>query len=235
MPKIVQYTFELPGSVTHDFSFSLNTETFEIETNSITALPEWTELNFCKCIHCPLSEQSHCPVAMNICNIVLPMGSVISYEAVTCKVVTQERVSILTTTAQDALRSLMLFVIATSSCPHTDLLKPMARFHLPFSSLEETISRMVSSYLLFQYFRHEQGHEFDHNLNGLHRLCSNFETIGLAMAQRIRAGDLRGDAGINALVILHNFTLFLPIFLESQLDIIRPAFEPLLKHYDEIK
>ncbi len=61
----------------------------------------------------------------------------------------------------------MLFVIAASACPHTDFLKPLARIHLPFPSLEEIVSRIVSAYLLFQYFRTEQGPPFDHALSGL--------------------------------------------------------------------
>ena len=172
---------------------------------------------------------------MNICNIVLPMGAVISYEAVTCRVETQERTTVTTTTAQDALRSLMLFVIATSSCPHTDFLKPMASLHLPFPTLEEIISRMVSTYLLFQYFRRRDGHDFDHELSGLFNICRNFETISVAMAERLRAEELRGDASINALVILHNFSQFVPIYLENHLEVIKPAFEPILSHYDLCK
>lgn len=235
MPKTVRYSFELPGDRQHEFSFSLNTETFEIETNAARVNPDWTQLEYCRCSHCPLEEQTHCPVAVNICNIVLPMGSVISYETVSCQVETQERTSLTKTTAQDAIRSLMLFVIATSSCPHTDFLKPMARFHLPFSTLEETASRMVSTYLLFQYFRKDQGHEFDHDLKGLHEICKNFETIGFAMAERLRTEGLSGDAGMNALVILHGFSQFVPMYIDGHLDVIRPAYEPILNHYDRCR
>ena len=232
MPKAVRYYFELPGDVTHDFSFSLNTETFQIDTGTTPHRPEWTRLGYRQCSHCPLSDQEHCPVATNILNIILPMGSTISFETVTCRVVTQERTSLTTTSAQDAIRSLMLFVIATSACPHTDFLKPLARFHLPFSSLEETVSRIVSTYLLLQYFKKEQGHEFDHDLNGLYEFCKNFEIIGVAMAERLKAEELEGDAGPNALVILHGFSQFVQMYIDSHLDIIRPAFEPILARYE---
>lgn len=233
MPKTVRYTFSLPNDVRHDFTFTLNTESFEIETNAEAARPEWTELEFRQCSHCPLTGASHCPVAVNICNIVLPMSSLISFETVTCRVETQERTSTATTSAQDAIRSLMSFVLATSSCPRTDFTKPMARFHLPFPTLEETFSRMVSTYLLFQYFRHEDGHAFDHGLAGLFKICEDFEVINLAMAERLQAGELEGDAGINALVILQTFTQFMPMLLDKHLEIIRPAFEPLLRHYGD--
>jgi hypothetical protein len=231
MPKNVRYAFVLPDDSQHEFTFTLNTETFEIETGDEATRPHWTELGFCQCANCPLTDVSHCPVAVNICNIVLPMGSLISYETVTCRVVTQERTTMTTTSAQDAIRSLMPFVVATSSCPHTDFLKPMARFHLPFPTLEEVVSRIVSTYLLFQYFRRENGEVFDQGLDGLFQICENFEAIALAMAARLKAGDLEGDAGINALVIIHNLTQFMPLLLDKHLDIIRPAFEPLLRHY----
>ena len=232
MPKTVRYYFELPGNVTHDFAFDLNTETFQVETGPRPHQPEWTKLGYQQCRHCPLSDAEYCPVAANICNIILPMGATISFETVTCRVVMEERTSLTTTSAQEALRSLMQFVISASSCPHTDFLKPLARFHVPFASLEEVVSRLASTYLLFQYFRKEQGHEFDHGLNGLYEFCKNFEIIGMAMAERLKAETLAGDAGPNALVILHGFSQFIQIYIDHHLDIIRPAFEPALQRCD---
>ncbi len=233
MPKNIRYSFVLPDDSQHDFTFALNTETFEIDTRAAAVLPKWTELNFCQCPNCPLSKERHCPVAVNVWNVVLPMGSLISYETVTCRVVTQERTTTTTTSAQDAIRSMMLFVMAASACPHMDFLKPMARFHLPFPTLEETFSRVVSTYLVFQYFKHKSGRGFDKDLDGLFHIYEDFETITLAIAERLKAGDFEGDAGINALVIIHSFTQFMPMFLNRDLDVLRPAFEPLLKH-DEL-
>ena len=37
--------------------------------------------------------------------------------------------------------------MALSGCPVLEQLKPMARFHLPFASVEETIYRAASMYL----------------------------------------------------------------------------------------
>lgn len=229
MPKTVTYSFELPGQIKHDFECSLNTETFELTTNGEYSAPEWARTDHRRCRHCLTAGAEYCPVALNVHNIVMPMRDVISYETVKCHVVTQERTCVLTTSAQEAIRSLMLFVIAASACPHTDFLKPLARFHLPFSSLEETVSRIVSAYLLCQYFRAEQGLPFDHALTGLRDNCENFEIIAVEMAERIRSQQMIGDAVINAIVIVHDFSLFVPLYINDHLSILKSAFVPTLR------
>ena len=229
MPKTVKYSFELAGHVKHDFEFSLNTETFELTTNGECSAPEWARTDHRRCRHCLMTDAEHCPVALNVHNVVMPMRDVISYETVKCHVVTQERTCVLTTSAQEAIRSLMLFVIAASACPHTDFLKPLARFHLPFPSLEEIVSRIVSAYLLLQYFRMEQGLPFDHALTGLREICENFEIIAVEMAERLRSAQMIGDAVINAIVIVHDFSLFVPLYIDDHLSILKSVFVATLR------
>ena len=53
--------------------------------------------------------------------------------------------------------SLIGIYMVTSGCPIMDKLRPMARFHLPFASTEETIYRAISTYLLGQYFLEQKG------------------------------------------------------------------------------
>ncbi|CAK0770545.1 hypothetical protein CCP2SC5_500006 [Azospirillaceae bacterium] len=104
----------------------------------------------------------------------------------------------------------------------------MARFHLPFATLEETLSRVVSTYLVFQYFKHKDGHDFDKELHGMDQIYNHFEKLLISMTERIKAGHFQGDAGINALIIIHSFTQLMSVFINQNLDILRPAFEPLL-------
>ncbi len=229
MQKIVSYSFELPGNVKHNFEFRLDTETFEIATNAACIQPDWAKLDHHRCKGCPVSSAEYCPVALNICKVVMPMRDVVSYETVKCSVVTQERTYAVTTSAQEALRSLMIFVIAASACPQVDFLKPLELFHLPFMTLEEIISRIVSAYLLFQYFRKRQGLPFDCELTGLRKIFETLEGIGVAMAERLRSERMAGDAAINALVILHDFSLFVPLHIDDHLDILRSAFDPIMK------
>jgi len=83
-------------------------------------------------------------------------------------------------------------------------------FSLPFASIEETIFRSVSSYLLGQFFIHKKGGKPDIELNGLKETYGNIEKINDAMARRIRSADRR-DANVNAVVILDVFAKFIPI------------------------
>ena len=91
-------------------------------------------------------------MAANIVNIVEPFDRLLSYDEVHVDVTTEERMISLETTAEEGISSLMGLVIATCGCPHTAFLKPMARFHLPLASKEETIFRAASMYLLAQYY-----------------------------------------------------------------------------------
>ena len=52
------------------------------------------------------------------------------------------------TSAQQAMSSVLGLIMATSGCPWTDRLRPMARFHLPFASEAETLYRSVGMFLL---------------------------------------------------------------------------------------
>jgi hypothetical protein len=230
MPKNINYSFLLPNGVKHDFAFKLNTDTFEIETSNDCEYPKWTELTFHQCAHCPLTEERYCPAAISICNVVLPLDSLLSYETVTCKVETRERTTLTTTSAQEALRSMMMFVVSASACPHTDFAKPIANTHLPFVTLEEYMYRIVSTYLLYQHFRYKDGLVFDQNLDHLPIIVEKFQSIIRSMSDRLNAAYPKGDAGLNALVIFHGFTQFLPIMLEKHLAMLRPSFEPILRH-----
>src|SRR5690606_40128032 len=62
-----------------------------------------------------------------------------------------------TLSAQQALASLMGLVMASSGFPKTAVFRPMARFHLPFSSESETAYRVAAMYLVAQHFAHRDG------------------------------------------------------------------------------
>jgi len=68
----------------------------------------------------------------------------------------------------------MGLVIATSGCPHTLFLKPMARFHLPLASVTETIYRASAMYLTAQYFLKQDGKEVDFSLNNIRKIFASY-------------------------------------------------------------
>lgn len=218
------------GLVYH-FEFSNGRrESLRVDAASLTPqstdLPAWTELSFHQCAGCPLStaEVPHCPMAANFVPLVELFGSVRSYDEVTVRVESEERTVIKQTTMQRALRSLMGLLAASSACPRVDFLKPMAYFHLPFSSEQETIYRVASSYLLAQYFRQQKGKGPDISLAGLKTHYEALIQVNAAMAKRIHSVEL-GDSAVNALVLLDLLAQALPFSIETALEELRQPFE----------
>jgi hypothetical protein len=190
-------------------------------------LPPWTELGFHQCSNCPLSaaDTAHCPMAVRIVPLVVLFEKVRSYDDVTAQVESEERTVTKRTSVQRVLRSLMGLLVASSDCPRIEFLKPMARFHLPFSSTEETIYRVVSTYLLAQYFLRQQGKAADAGLEGLKAHYRELQQVNLGMAARLGAIRVQGgDSSINALVLLDLFAQSLPDSIDAELEELQPAF-----------
>ena len=109
------------------------------------------------------------------------------------------------TTAQRAVSSVLGLIMATSPCPFTGYLKPMARFHVPLSSDEEVIYRSTSMYLLAQYFRSKEGLTHDFDVSGLATIYNDLQIINRAMAKRLSAAS-KQDSAINAVILLELLT-----------------------------
>jgi uncharacterized protein (DUF2236 family) len=139
------------------------------------------------------------------------------------EVTTPERMVTKNTTAQRAVSSLMGLVMATSGCPHMAFLKPMARYHLPFATQEETIFRAVSTYLLEQYFRHKQGLSTDLELENLKEIYAEIRIVNNAIASRLRTVSVQ-DSAVNAVVQLDMFAQILPYSIEDSLEDLRYLF-----------
>lgn len=226
----IRYIFTLPDRTKEIFNLQLDAETLKLQGSMIENLPSWTRLDFHQCPHCPLSidQYPNCPLSVNLVNIVERLGVLISYDKIHAEVSTKERVVSRNTTAQEGISSLMGLVIAVSECPHTDFLKPMARFHLPFANEEETIWRATSTYLLAQYFLILKGHRIDLELDGLSRIYDNIETLNSSIVKRLRTAAKK-DSTINALVHLDMFAKYITPGVEESLNKIRHIFTPFLK------
>jgi len=103
--------------------------------------PIWTALDFKQCPNCPLSktEFPYGPIARNLAPLLKQCASLVSYETLTLEVISKERTIRGKTSIQRALSSLIGLIMATSPCPITKNLKPMAHFHLPLANEEETV------------------------------------------------------------------------------------------------
>ncbi|MGD9211675.1 MAG: hypothetical protein PVI90_12895, partial [Desulfobacteraceae bacterium] len=149
------YHFQFVDGLTKDYQISLDPQTLSLmPVATVAVMPEWVQLRHNQCRQCPLTPDCHpnCPIAVNIMELVEAFKTVISYD--NCMVIceTTERDYSKKTSVMEGLATIFGIIMATSDCPIMEFLKPMARFHLPFASIEETTVRTVSMYLLSRYF-----------------------------------------------------------------------------------
>jgi hypothetical protein len=192
-------------------------------------LPFWTALDCKQCENCPLRVESHpqCPVAVHLVAIIERLERLVSYDQVRIDVVTAERTVTHETTAQQALSSLLGLIIATSGCPRTEFLRPMARFHLPLASESETLYRSVTMYALAELIKAGNGATPDSGLEGLKRAYGELHRVNRGLSRRIGAAT-GGDPARNAVALLDAYTTLLPNAIEQALADMRPLFGALL-------
>ena len=225
----IQYIFTLADGSQEIFDLRLDDRTLDLLNEIPSELPSWTRLDFHQCPHCPLTVTGHprCPLAIRLVNIVKGFHHLSSYDPIHVEVVTAERRVLLSTTAQRAIGSLMGLIIAVSGCPHTTFFRPMARFHLPLASEDETVFRATSTYLLAQYFLNNQGEKPDFELKGLKKIYANMQIINTTIAQRLRAAT-ETDSSVNAIILLDLYAKAMPYVIREALEEIRRLFVPFL-------
>jgi hypothetical protein len=223
----IRYYFAMPEGVQEVFDLQFDEQKLELVDNIPAVLPAWTELGFNQCSHCSLTPAAHpyCPLAANLVSIVERFEGFASYSEIQVDVMTSERFIIQDTSVQRGMSSLMGLVMAMSGCPHMAFFKPMARFHLPFASAEETVYRATSMYLLAQYFLKKQGKDADLDLTGLRKIYENIEVVNVAIAKRLRAAT-EADSAVNAIILLDIYTKAIPVVIEESLEEIRYLFAP---------
>ncbi len=187
--------------------------------------PPWTALAFHQCHNCPLRPEDtpHCPMAQHFAPLLGAFAHRNSYDPVTVEVEFEERMVRKASTVQRAMGSIMGLLAAQSGCPHTTFLRPMAHFHLPFASEEETLYRVASMYLLAQYLRHSEGLEPDWAMARLKAHYAELQRVNAAMAQRLRASQ-QEDGAVNAVTLLDLLAKALPYSINEALADIAPVF-----------
>lgn len=199
----IEYELTLPNGERKRHIVRLNQVTMGLESTAAEPLPEWTRLGFQQCPNCPLDPAKHarCPAATAMVDIVESFKNAVSYEKADVVVKTPNRTCNKRASLQEVATSLMGLHMATSGCPILDKLRPLAFTHLPFASPEETFFRVVSMYLLAQFFRWKHGLKPDWELEDLLETCKDLNIVNVAFGKRI-AGINRADASLNALVSL---------------------------------
>ena len=231
----VRYHFIMARDKQEVFNLHIDGNTLELIGLPSENLPDWTQLDFHQCENCPLNANVHpnCPLSISLVDMVSRFENVLSYEKVTIEVFTNERQISQKTTAQNGLSAMMGLLIATSGCPHTAYFKPMARFHLPLASEEETLYRAASMYLLAQYFRKKEGKRADFELNGLNHIYNNMQLVNTGTAERLKAAS-ETDSSTNAIIRLDLYAKIIPYFVQTSLEDIQYLFAPYLSGHDHL-
>jgi len=228
-PARIRYRFVLPDGRRESFDLYFDARDFRLLNPHPAELPFWTALGCNQCENCPLQAESHpqCPVAVHLVGVIERLERLVSYDQIRVDVHTAERTVTHETTAQQALSSLLGLIIATSGCPRTEFLRPMARFHLPLSSETETIYRSVTMFALAELLKPGNGASPDTRLEGLKRAYSELHRVNRGLARRIGAAT-GSDPARNAVALLDAYATLLPNAIEQSLADMRPLFGALL-------
>lgn len=187
-------------------------------------IPDWCKLEYKQCPNCTLSPIWHkyCPLAVRLIPFVnLPKCN--SYDEVNAEVTMESKSIQVDTSAQEAFSSLLGLVMATSGCPHTSFFKPMAWYHQPFSTPDETMYRVCTTYL-FSNFLHKKGKNMSVSFDMLKLVYKNIHMINVHIAARIHSYS-NTDSAVNAIVLLDLITKDLPIAVDEDLTELKKLFE----------
>jgi hypothetical protein len=219
----IRYRFDLPDGSQQVFDFHFADPDFRLTNPPPAEPPFWTKLEFNQCANCPLNvaEHPHCPPALQMADTVARLAALVSFDTVGVTVLLEERTIYQEISAQHAMSSVLGLIMATSGCPWTDLLRPMARFHLPFASESETVYRSLTMYLLA---REMLGADVGVGFDSLEELYGNLHLVNRDMSRRLGAAT-RSDPARNAIAMLDSYTTLLPAAIADSLDELRPLFE----------
>ncbi|MEO0510685.1 MAG: hypothetical protein AAF065_12595 [Verrucomicrobiota bacterium] len=223
-PNTFRYTFAIDDE---QLSFEIDTSIRDLTATEDTddALPKWTRLEHNQCICCPLQSdtQSHCPAAVRMHEALETFKNFQSVDKVSLNVETKRRSYQQECDLQSGLNSMLGLLMATSGCPIVGKLRTMATFHLPFSSLGETLYRTVGAYLTKQYFEKQDGNEPDWDLKGLIKFYEELEILNHAFSRRIRDIE-QSDAISNAIVMFFASSVVVASALDERLEEYRDYF-----------
>lgn len=224
MSEII-YTLEINHNEKHQYEFQEIENRLHFVNKEDFRDSEWTNLTYNQCPNCTLSSDTtgHCPIALNLGGLLKDWNNTLSYTPVKLTVVTAHRTVFAETTAQKALSSLIGLVMATSDCPHTQFFRAMAQFHLPLASSEETSFRAISTYLLLEYFKKQEGKSATFDLDGLAKIYEDMHELNIHVKKRFMAA-VENDAALNAVTVLDIFTITTTNFLDEELEKLRGLF-----------
>lgn len=197
---LIEYIFNFEDGREFHFPIAIDSGSMTLISSVNEEFPDWAKLEQNQCGNCPLEREDYpyCPAAKNLCRLVEATKNELSHSRADVTVVTAERTYQKETDLQTGLFSIMGLLIALSECPHFAPLKPLARFHLPFATMEETLFRTCGSYLLECHLR---GKPLEMSLDKLEHYYQHLATVNTGIIKRIKSAS-EGDADRNAVIML---------------------------------
>ncbi len=222
---VVEYRFRAGRQEPRCLQLTFDPESFRLMLPPRQDSPPWAALDFHRCPHCPtdIEQAPYCPLALNLVPAVERFGNLISCDSIELEVDIDGKQVYARTSAQRALSSLMGLMIASSQCPYTRFLRPMARFHVPLAGRAETVFRASSTYLLGQFMCQRNGLPADFSLTGLLDRYQKLELLNVWVAKRLRAASWT-DASVNAIILLDIYAKAIPMVLATDFESLRPLF-----------
>lgn len=218
-PVSFHYIFKFINGTSKSFEIILDPKTLNSLKTPQETPPEWARLQYHRCQHCSLNEKEHafCPIAVNIASLVDAFKEHSSYENVYVLVMTRQRDISKNTTVENALSSILGIYMVTAGCPIMEKLKPLVRYHLPFATLHETVVRIVSMYLLIQYFLKKKGKKPDWELKRLEAIYEDVMKVNAGISERLRSAA-ESDASLTAVASLNYFASLVPLIITDTLE-----------------
>jgi hypothetical protein len=212
----ITYQFAMADGTRHEFVVDLDRPG---QQPASAQLPAWTALGYHQCPNCPLKAESspRCPAAADLAPAIGTFAKVISYERAMVTVTTEERTYRKECQVQQALSSLVALFMATSGCPILGRMRGLARTHLPFATMDETLFRSVSAYLVQQLLVHKKGGAPDWNLKGLLSHYDDLDALNRAFKTRITEAAVQ-DSTLNAIATLGMLSMGVSLSIEDRLD-----------------
>ena len=222
---VYEYCFSFPNGEEKKFVLEIDSATLLLLSPEHPVIPDWADLSYNQCVCCPLSieEVRHCSIAVNLADLVTTFKKTASYDACQVSCQTTERLIAKETDVQDGLSSIMGVIMATSGCPIMHILKPMARFHLPYATIDEVLFRSISVYLLRQYFIHLDKGQSDFHLENVKSYYKKIEKVNSGIFRRIKSAT-QLDADRNAIVILNCLAQNLHLEIDDNLQSLAHIF-----------
>ncbi len=220
------YQFNFPDGQQKQFFVDFDQHSLCSKLPDGNQYPDWAQLEFHQCFNCPLTSEDYlyCPLAVNLVPIIYWCKELASYDEVDVIIISAEREVRAHTSMQRAISSLLGLLMSSSACPKMKFLRPLARFHLPLATHEETIFRAVSATFLRKYFDHDAKQSDEDPLNELKLQYDDLQELNRFIAERIRSAIQR-DAAVNAIVLLDVLSKSVSYSINDSLQQIRYLFE----------